>query len=276
MCIRDRDYTVDYTAGELTFTPKHLIFFDSDIDIEYQYSESNYKTNYLETDFKGAIGEKVDYNISYIDERDNKASSLLTADQKTVFESEDQIYQSGVVADSLGVYELIDDIFYYRPVITLGMNRYNVNFSPDQGGDYVRKISQEDRIYYEFVATDQLDNRQRYSPGRSIGPPSSQQLLHFDTNIFIRSGMSLSTEGAFSIKEKNVYSNRSETRLNGNAFQLALKQEPISIGKINLGFGVTHWQKGSDFRPLSRDRDVDFNESWDMTVDKQENGESLS
>ena len=273
---QDRDYTVDYTAGELTFTPKHLIFFDSDIDIEYQYSESNYKTNYLETDFKGSIGEKVDYNISYIDERDNKASSLLTADQKTVFESEDQIYQSGVVADSLGVYELIDDIFYYRPVITLGMNRYNVNFSPDQGGDYVRKISQEDRIYYEFVATDQLDNRQRYSPGRSIGPPSSQQLLHFDTNIFIRSGMSLSTEGAFSIKEKNVYSNRSETRLNGNAFQLSLKQEPISIGKINLGFGVTHWQKGSDFRPLSRDRDVDFNESWDMTVDKQENGESLS
>ena len=65
------------------------------------------------------------------------------------------------------------------------MNRYNVNFSPDQGGDYVRKISQEDRIYYEFVATDQLDNRQRYSPGRSIGPPSSRQLLHFDTNIFI-------------------------------------------------------------------------------------------
>ena len=156
------------------------------------------------------------------------------------------------------------------------MNRYNVNFSPDQGGDYIRKISQEDRIYYEFVATDQLDNRQRYSPGRSIGPPSSQQLLHFDTNIFIRSGMSLSTEGAFSIKEKNVYSNRSETRLNGNAFHLALIQEPISIGKINLGFGVTHWLKGSDFRPLSRDRDVDFNESWDMAVDKQENGESLS
>ena len=88
--------------------------------------------------------------------------------------------------------------------------------------------------------------------------------------------MSLSTEGAFSIKEKNIYSNRSETRLNGNAFHLALMQEPISIGKINLGFGVTHWLKGSDFRPLSRDRDVDFNESWDMAVDKQENGESLS
>ena len=52
---QDRDYIIDYTSGELTFTPKNLIFFDSDIDIEYQYSESTYKSNYFETDINGSL-----------------------------------------------------------------------------------------------------------------------------------------------------------------------------------------------------------------------------
>ena len=37
---QDRDYIIDYTSGEVTFMPKHLIYFDSDIDIEYQYNLS--------------------------------------------------------------------------------------------------------------------------------------------------------------------------------------------------------------------------------------------
>ena len=100
----DRDYTIDYASGELTFTPKHLIYFDSDIDIEYQYSESTYKTNYVESGLEGAIGEKGQFSISYIDERDNTSVSFLTSDQKTAFEGNDVVYQSGVVQDSLGDY----------------------------------------------------------------------------------------------------------------------------------------------------------------------------
>ena len=42
--------------------PKHLIFFDSDIDIEYQYSESTYKSNYFETDINGSLNNSIKYN----------------------------------------------------------------------------------------------------------------------------------------------------------------------------------------------------------------------
>ena len=75
---QDRDYTIDYTSGELTFTPKHLIFFDSDIDIEYQYSESTYKSNYFETDINGSLNKDIIYNLTYINEKDNVNGSVLS------------------------------------------------------------------------------------------------------------------------------------------------------------------------------------------------------
>ena len=277
----DRDYTIDYASGELTFTPKHLIYFDSDIDIEYQYSESTYKTNYVESGLEGAIGEKGQYSISYIDERDNTSVSFLTSDQKTAFEGKDVVYQSGVVQDSLGDYVFRIERFLFifgpfnTPILTDEV-RYNVTFSPDPTGEYVRKISDKNRIYYEFVFTDEIDNRQRYSPGRSLRAPVSHQLLQFDSNISLSKGMSLSTEGAFSIKQNNLFSNRSESRNKGNAFRIELDQKAISIGKMQLGFGLGYWQNSSDYQSLSRDRSVNFNESWDVTNLEEESGESMS
>ena len=274
----DRDYTIDYTSGELTFTPKHLIYFDSDIDIEYQYSESTYKSNYVEAGLEGAIGEKGQYSISYIDERDNAKGSFLSNEQRSAFKSKDVVYQSGVVQDSLGDYLLINDffLFIHSASNVPPEDRYTVAFSPDPTGEYFRKISEKNRIYYEFVPTDEIDERQRYSPGRSLRAPVSHQLLQFDTDLKLRPGLSLSTEGAFSIRENNVFSNRSETSMNGNAFRLELDQNPIQMGKVKLGFDFEYWRNSPEFRALSRDRDVNFNESWDTASEQEENGESLS
>ena len=80
----------------------------------------------------------------------------------------------------------------------------------------------KNRIYYEFVSSDIIDNSQRYSPGRSILPPISQQLLQFDSKISLRQGLSMISEGAFSIYQNNIYSNRNSTKFNGNAFQFLL------------------------------------------------------
>ncbi|MEA1882773.1 MAG: hypothetical protein U9N31_10295, partial [Candidatus Marinimicrobia bacterium] len=274
----DRDYIIDYSTGELTFTPKHLIYFDLDIDIEYQYSDNAYKSNYVEAGLEGVFGEKGQYSISYIDERENAKGSFLSAEQRTTFKSNDVVYQSGVVQDSLGDYVLINGVFLFMHAAynVLPEDRYTVTFSPDPTGEYVRKISDKNRIYYEFVYTDDIDDRQRYSPGRSLRAPVSHQLIQFDTNLKLRPGLSLSTEGAFSIRENNLFSNRFETSLNGNAFRLGLDQKPINFGKMNLGFDFEYWRNSPEFRSLSRERGVDFNESWDLNNEQEENGESMS
>ena len=124
-----------------------------------------------------------DFSISYIDERDNPSSSFLTDSQKNSFKSKDIIQVLGSVADSLGEYSLINGVYIYNNDFSETSNRYKVTFGPDPFGTYVRKISSQNRIYYEFVSSDIIDNSQRYSPGRSILPPISQQLLQFDSKI---------------------------------------------------------------------------------------------
>ena len=48
-----------------------------------------------------------------MNEKDNAVSSVLTADQKSSFKLDEVVYQSGVTQDSLGDYQLINDIFLY-------------------------------------------------------------------------------------------------------------------------------------------------------------------
>ena len=43
----------------MTFTAKNLIYFDSDIDIEYQYSESSYKSSFVQANLKIFCGQKI-------------------------------------------------------------------------------------------------------------------------------------------------------------------------------------------------------------------------
>ena len=260
----DRDYIMDYTAGELTFTPKHLIYFDSDIDIEYQYRSSQYKTNYIAADLSGVVGENGKFHLAYMDERDDQRSAQLTADHKSLFKSEDQIYRSGVVADSLGDYQLIQSIYYYRPNTKAGDDRYTIHFSPDPAGEYVRKISDQNRIYYEFVATDGVDHRQRYAPGQSLRAPESHQMLQLDSTIPLKEGLTFSTEGAFTIQDQNIYSSNTSSLFNGNAFRVGLDQQPFQMGKATVEMGISHWQNGKNFRAMGRERPVDFNESWDV------------
>ncbi len=262
----DRDYTIDYAAGELTFTPNNLIYFDSDIDIEYQYSESNFKTNYVEAGLDGNIGNRFQYNIAYIDERDNTAGSFLSSEQKTAFQNENVLYQSGVVPDSVGDYEKINNIFVYMIKGNPSPNRYTVTFSPDPAGSYVRKISDQNRIYYEYVGEGPTGNGiDRYSPGRSIKAPGSQQFFQVNSTLQMKEGSILTTEGAFSLQDKNIFSSNKNAELNGNAFRLEFNREPMKLGLVQIGYKVEHWQNSTRFSPMSRDRHVNFNEEWDLT-----------
>mgnify|MGYP006096415647 FL=1 len=274
---QDQDYTIDYSAAEITFTAKNLIYFDSDIDIEYQYSQSNYKSSFVQATLKSRVGKKSTFSISYIDERDNKSSSFITQNQKNIFKSKDIIQDLGSISDSLGEYRLINGVYIYNTDFSQTSSRYKVIFGPDPSGTYVRKISSQNRIYYEFISLDIIDNSQRYSPGRSISPPVSQQLLQFDSIISPYGGLSIISEGALSIYENNIYSNRNSSKLNGSAFQFLIEQETVEFRKVKFGLDLKHWQNGSEFRSLGRDRNVNFNESWDIySKPKQVGRESLS
>ena len=64
------DYIIDYSIGELTFTPRRLIDFDSDIYVEYEYSDFQYNRNVLSSSIYRKFGKWGNIGVSWFKEKD--------------------------------------------------------------------------------------------------------------------------------------------------------------------------------------------------------------
>ena len=257
----DLDYIIDYSKGEIYFMPKNLIYFDSDIDIEYQYRQSNYSKDYIETGLNGGLSANSSFQIKYISENENLNSAQLSSSQKKEFRQSDQLILEGAYRDSSGEYILIDNIYHYSPEIDFNVERYSVVFSPNEKGLYIRKVSDKNRIYYEYSPESDIGGN-RFSPGQNIKAPKGQTLMQFDSNINLGDNSSLFIESAFSKNDNNLYQRKNN--LNGSAIRLGFNQKQINLGKLDIALNLEHLLNSKNFNSLGRDRQVDFNESWDI------------
>ena len=60
------DYTIDYSSSEIYFTPKRLIDFDTDIFVEYQYSDFNYQKGFRGITLKNKLGNSGFFHLDYL------------------------------------------------------------------------------------------------------------------------------------------------------------------------------------------------------------------
>ena len=60
------DYTIDYSSSEIYFTPKRLIDFDTDIFVEYQYSDFNYQKGFRGITLENNLGNLDIFLLDYL------------------------------------------------------------------------------------------------------------------------------------------------------------------------------------------------------------------
>ena len=115
------DYTIDYSSSEIYFTPKRLIDFDTDIFVEYQYSDFNYQKGFRGITLKNNLGNSGNISFGIFDEFDQYNQTDFVNDIMNVFPYEDSLNlkQSTAVIDSNGDYVLLDSIFVYDPSVYL-------------------------------------------------------------------------------------------------------------------------------------------------------------
>ena len=72
----DKDYTINYNAGEILFNSTFPIMSDMRIQVEYQVSEKNFNSffGFTKVEFKK---NKFEHNISFYNENDIKDQPLL-------------------------------------------------------------------------------------------------------------------------------------------------------------------------------------------------------
>ena len=183
------DYIIDYSTSEVTFTPKVLIDFDSDLSFEYQYSDYQYQKGFTGGHFEKMIGQKTSIDIGMYSEDDRFRTENINSDYLDSLSKQPggSVTIPTSILDENGDYVSINGIFEYDPSeILLDSNRYQVVFQFDPSGEYERKISDKGRVYYSFLPEEnRTDFIQLYSPYRTVKAPRSHQYGYFLSLIHI-------------------------------------------------------------------------------------------
>ncbi len=265
------DYIIDYSIGEVTFTPRRLIDFDSDIYIEYQYSDFQYNRNVLSASVYRQLGEWGKFGISWFKEKDqlqiDETVAVGLKDSLSKTGDNDAII-SGAVEDADGDYILTNGIYFYSPQTMSDIDsRYNVSFQNDNvSGEYARRISEDGHLYFEHIGIeDRSEIVDLYSPFRRWSNPVNHEILQLAGSAKLSNNTIAIWNLSLSNLDMNTFSTLNDNDNIGSAYNFSITGKEVPIfKKTQLGYSITNWSRSSQFREISRDRNAQFNRDWNI------------
>lgn len=267
----DRDYIMSYSAGELHFTPQNIIHSDSDILIEYQYSDFQFAQNVYGSSLSGASTDKGNITITWLNEADQiNGSALNLADQEIEIlkaSGDQDALVSEAFIDSSGDYIYFNEEFIYMPDEQLDQVHYNVTFSNDnEHGAYIRQLTENGKIYYSYIdASSRNDQIDLYSPDRIISKPVNTQCFELSGQYHISPSSQLEFSTAFSDWDKNTLSALDDDDNHGLAYHVKLVNEETRITKQSaLFYSMASRKLQKQFNTVQREREPQFYTEWNL------------
>jgi hypothetical protein len=280
---QERDYTIDYNSGEITFTSNRIITKDSRIIAEYEYSDQNYPRSLftLNTEYDS---DRWMFHFNLYSEQDSRNTSgfldLTTEDKQILQEagdSEDLSFSSSVrlreggFDPNLVMYKLIDTLDYSDVLVRStdpNIALYTAKFSlVGQGeGDYIRINAESNGEVFAWISPDPATgiSRGNFAPVNQLIAPKQEQMYTAGVGYRISENGLIQTEIAFSQFDKNRFSDKDKADDGGIAWTSSIRNT------FELGKG---WQLESNgtFEILSRDfnilkpyRNPEFTRDWNI------------
>lgn len=275
----DKDYIIDYNAGEVMFTPTFPITSEMRITVEYQYSERRY--NRIITTGGGFFeNEKITVGGFVYSESDSKNQPLqqnLTSEQVEILkEAGDNPLE--MVAPSAVTAEFSPNQVLYRKEIISGNEvyiystneedeLYNVKFSlvGANTGNYILTSSSSIQKIYEYVPPINGVPQGNYEPVQQLYAPTKLQMAVVNGSYHPSESTLADFEIAGSNSDENLFSDLDDedntgvaARLSGN--QTLAKKE--GVWQLNALAGVNYIQE--DFRSIQRIYNVEFDRDWNL------------
>ena len=277
----NNDYTIEYSTGEITFTPKIIITNLSRITIDFEYTNRQYERNLIGANaYANFFNNKLKIKINAMQEGDNKNNpidlSLSDSDKQILSTSGDNPFLASVSGaiqlsdDSLGVYSVSDslingtttEVYTYNPGSPSA--RYNVTFSfvGEQNGDYKRESIGK----YVFVGI----GLGAYLPIRLIPLPETNQLGNVLIEYTPIKEISLNLELAASSFDRNSFSDFDDDDNNGFARSIRLNVDPLELKLFNshlgkIGGSFKERVKDARFRSIDRINEIEFDRDYNTS-----------
>lgn len=280
------DYVIDYQVGEVNFTPNCMIKATDRIVIEFQYANRNYERSIIQGGAQFQQG-KWTFSTDFLSEQDMRGRPLFrelqTEDRATIrmAGNNPELLQTGRVdstafdgsrvqyekQDSLGY-----EIFVYSTHPEKAVFRPSFSYVGPEQGNYRRsEIERADGAVYYWVAPVDGQPMGDYEPITMLHAPEKQQLFSASATYQFSENGRIGVEGAASVYDRNTLSPIDNENNNGLGLNVFLEQEwgmyRLGMDDWRLRLNAQHENKGADFNPIERYRSVEFDRTWNRTLD---------
>ncbi|MBI87210.1 MAG: hypothetical protein CMG63_03920 [Candidatus Marinimicrobia bacterium] len=263
---KNYDYTIDYALSEIYFTPKRLIDFDTDIFIEYQYSNFEYQKGFRGITMKNNFGNSGYFSIGIFDEFDQLNRNDFQNNKFNEFSSNDSltVNLNNAYVDSTGDYIYLDSIFVYDPLNTYAdFTRYTVTFILSPGGNYQRRVSDDSKIFYQYIEnSNKIDNEELYSPYRKILSPTAQQFGKAKLSLNLADYFTIEGQVAGSRLNQNTIRNSEFS--NGSSYFVNINIDTVDLDFLKIKLMYKNQKRSKEYLPLGRENQIMQTRLWNL------------
>ena len=271
----DKDYIINYNAGEIIFNSTFPITSEMRITVDYQFSERNYSRIVA---YGGGHyeSEKLKLDVSVYSENDSKNQPL----QQNLSDTQTQILSNAgddrlqMVAPSEVKQALNDNSILYKKELVGGVEAFVFSNNPDDDlyrvtfteiganrGDYILSSINAINNIYQYVG-DSLGN---YAPVVQLVAPTKLQIAVVNGSYNPTEKTSINFEASGSKNDLNLFSNLNDDDNNGFAGSLKISQNIIkndNLWSLNAFADGDLIQK--NFKPIERLYNAEFSRDWNI------------
>ena len=273
----NNDYTIDYNAGEIVFTPLFTITSEMRIAIEYQYSDRNY-TRFVT--YAGATHESKKWSFGgyLFSENDLKNQPLqqnLSQEQAQILVnagdnpglmtapsaysdtySENKVLYRKTLFNSLEIFEYSNDA---------QQELFNVRFTlvGINNGNYILTNAATITRVYQYIAPVNGISQGNYEPIIQLIAPTKVQVATFLGKYKPTEKTAVDFEIGISNNDKNLFSIIDDANNKGLAGKINAKQRIFSK-KWQMDAFANYQFIQNNFRAVERLYNIEFDRDWNL------------
>lgn len=275
----NKDYMIDYNAGELKFNSTFPITADMRIVVEYQYTDNNY-TRFIGYGGGKHTTEKLDIGAYAYIESDAKNQPLqqnLTPEQVEVLQQAGddpaQMIAPSAVPDTYSENKILyrKEIVNGQEIFVFSNNPedelYNVRFSlvGDNQGNYIIADNSAISRIFEYIEPVNGIPQGNYEPVIRLAAPTMLQVGGVNGTYRPTEKTTIAFELAASKHDLNLFSDLDKEDDNGFAAKINIRQNLLqkeSGMKLDAVAGFDYIDK--NFNTIERLYSVEFNRDWSI------------
>ncbi len=273
----NKDYTIDYNAGEILFTPLFTITSEMRITIEYQYSEQNYTrlVTYVGGTHENKKWSLGGYLYSESDLKNQPLQQSLSTEQATILtDAGDDV--NLMVAPSAYLDSYSDNKILYKKKTFNGLEvfeysnnsqdvLYNVRFNQVAAnkGNYILKNAAAISRIYEYIEPLNGIPQGNYEPIILLVAPIKTQVATFLGKYNPNEKTAVDFEIGLSNNDKNLFSSIDDSNNTGLATKINARQRLFSK-KWNVDAFANYQFAQKDFSTVERLYSIEFGRDWNL------------